>query len=146
MRELFEYIKSLLGDKYDVVLQNVLSDTPGSLGLFFFQGAADEETLDGQQVYEVFDIHLQLICDKTEESIYEGLDYLRDMVDLLENEAAGTGNIEIVSIQRKGAKAAPIGFNDLGFPEVVSNLQLLYVINTSDEAEEDAAEAEDTQD
>ncbi len=134
MRELFEYIKGILGDKYDVILQNVQEDTPGSLGLFFMQGAADKETIDGEQVYECFNIHLQLVCDKTEESIYEGLDYLREMVDILEsNETYGNENVTIVSIMRKGAKAAPIGFNELGFPEVVANLQLLYTLNKTEE-------------
>lgn len=129
MRELFDYIKSILGDKYHVVLQTLKEDEPGCLGLFFFQGMSDEEALDGSQMYEVFDIHLQLVCDKNEDSIYEGLDYLRDIVDTLENDAFGNDKVEIISIQRKGAKASPIGNNELGYPELVSNLQVLYLLN-----------------
>ena len=131
MKELFDYIKGILGDKYHVVLQTLKEDEPGCLGLFFFQGRADEEALDGSQMFEVFDIHLQLVCEKSEESIYEGLDYLRDRVDFLENYACGNDKVEIVSIQRKGAKAAPIGNNDLGYPELVSNLQVLYLLTKS---------------
>ena len=71
MKELFDYIKGILGDKYHVVLQTLKEDEPGCLGLFFFQGRADEEALDGSQMFEVFDIHLQLVCEKSEESIYE---------------------------------------------------------------------------
>ena len=131
MKELFDYIKDILGDKYHVVLQTLKEDEPGCLGLFFFQGRADEEALDGSQMFEVFDIHLQLVCEKSEESIYEGLDYLRDRVDFLENYACGNDKVEIISIQRKGAKAAPIGNNDLGYPELVSNLQVLYLLTKS---------------
>lgn len=128
MRELFEYLRAFLTGKYNISIQALKEDAPDQLGMFLYQGIEDKEDLCGEVVYECFKLHLQLVVGKSEDAIYEGLDFLRNVVDRLENEAAGNEAIEIVSIQHIGAKATPIGKNEHGYPELVSNLQVLYAL------------------
>lgn len=133
MRELYEYLNSFLGDTYEVSYQMLQEDTPNQLGLFLYQGKEDEEDLTGAQIYECVNVHLQLVCEKDENAIFDGLDYLSNVVDNLEWNADGNEEVQIVSIRRLGKKALPIGQNEHGYPELVSNLQVLYILTPAED-------------
>ena len=59
--------------------------------------------------------------------------YLRNTVDFLEREAEGNDYVDIVNITRKGAKVSLLGNNEHGYPVLVSNLQVLYLLTSDDE-------------
>ena len=133
VKRLFEYLKKCLGTDYTISFQTIHEDRPDQLGVFFYQGVEDEQFLDGSDIYECYNVHLQLQTQPSEDAVFAGMDYLRNTVDFLEREAEGNDYVYIVNITRKGAKVSPLGNNEHGYPVLVSNLQVLYLLTTDDE-------------
>ena len=133
VKRLFDYLKECLGTDYTVSFQTIHEDQPDQLGVFFYQGIEDDQFLDGSDRYECYNVHLQLQTQPSEDEIFRGMDYLREMVDFFEQEAEGNDLVDIVNITRKGARVSPLGNNEHGYPVLVSNLQVLYLLTSDDE-------------
>lgn len=109
--------------RFDISYQNLQDDKEG-LGIFLYPGGNDNIALSGECVYEVIKVHLQI--HSKEKNIEKDLEYLRGLVDVIENEQPD--GFQIINVMHIGPKVDLVGKNDKGLYVMTSNYILYYTL------------------
>lgn len=127
---LYPMVKLKLSDEYsNVSFQSQKDDTPGSVGVYLYESSNDKKSINGEVVYNSIKVQVQVICDRSYESLANAMDYLTEFVDRIESEKSDIPKISIISAEHIGPKAIPIGRNRYDLQVVKSTIDLKYSFN-----------------
>lgn len=112
---------------YKVYYQTMHSDRTGEVGIYLYESKNDEEDLSGEQVYRNVKAHVQVNCLEGTNGLIEGLRYLEEFVENIENSAYGINGLQLVSVTHTGPRALPIGKSDKGINICRSVVDIKYI-------------------
>ncbi|WIV13204.1 hypothetical protein [Proteiniborus sp. MB09-C3] len=130
MLRLYDDIEKKLrkDNTYETIMINGLEvDKPGIVGIFFYPGREDEETMDAE-VGEFIKCHVQVNNRPGEAGIQESSDYLRKFIKEIEREISETEGLEYVYCKHLGAKVKPIQKNVHGVAGASCDIEIQYIL------------------
>lgn len=132
MKRLYEHIENtlkLVSDKFNdkISWQNYEENKPDSVGIVLLDSRNSEKDISGETEWECYKLELRVICDKSEESIFENQDIIRKFVDLFEECESTLDNLEIIWASYLGNKVKPNYINGYGLPECKCIIDFNYI-------------------
>lgn len=132
MIELYELIESVIQNMPNkpeglTVRYQYLDDTDiNTLAIMTYEGRDDTPYLSGGYPYFNVPIHLQYSVSANRSETLAAVEFMSKLVLTLEVSKLVGSTVIVESIKHRGTLAFPIGINDNGIGQVVSNVDCLY--------------------
>lgn len=132
MTELYELIESVIVNMPNKpnglqIRYQYLDDTDtNTIGIIVYEGRDDTPYLSGGYPYFNIPIHLQYSVSANRAETLAAVNFMSDLTLALEVSKLAGSTVIVESITHRGPLALPIGINDNGIGQVVSNVDCRY--------------------